>query len=148
MIDNDTVYSFSAAGTIKAWSIPDQTTKYEIKQDAEVFDFVVGQQGSPLEKLLVTANLDWTCRISNIKNGEEVATITLDAGCRALTVDPQQFVIIVGTDDKKVTFIDTTTFEIVKQVTLDNPIISLAFNQQNDTLLAVSQTGQVYSFKF
>ena len=109
---------------------------------------MVGQQGSPLEKLLVTANLDWTCRISNIENGEEVATITLDSDCQALTVDRNQVVIVVGTDDRKVTFIDTTTFEIVKQVTLDNPIISLAFNQQNDTLLAVSQTGQVYSFKF
>ena len=133
---------------MKAWSRREKTTKYEIRHDRQVFDFVVGKDEGLLSNRIVTASLDTTCRVSNIETGEELISIQLGSPCKSLTVDRNEAVIVVGTDDNKVTFIDTSTFEIVKQVTLGSSINSLAFNQQNDTLIAVSETGQVYSFKF
>ena len=148
LIKNDSIYSSSIDGTIKAWSLDNQTTKYEINHDGSVVDFVIGNEGGPLENRIVTISLDKTCRVSNMETGEKVASVGFNSYCRSLTIDQNGFVIVVGTDDDRVTFIDTTTFEIVKRVTLGSSIYSLAFNQQNDTLLAVSETGQVYSFKF
>ena len=133
---------------MQAWSLRDQTTKYEIKHGGAVSDFVVGQKRSPLANRIVLIGSDKACWISNKKTGGVVAKVQLDSFCRSLTVDRNETVIVVGTADNKVTFINTTTFKIVKQVTLDALIDSLAFNHLNDTLLAVSGTGQVYSFKF
>ena len=109
---------------------------------------MIGQESGPLANRIVTVGRDKTCRVSNIETGETVGSVDLESSGRSLTVAQNEFVIAVGTADNKVTFIDTTTFEIVKQVTLGSPIYSLAFNQQNDALIAVSETGQVYSFKF
>ena len=95
----------------------------------------------------MTISWDRTCRFSNLETGEKLAKIKLGSYCRSLTADRTGSLVVVGTDDDKVTFIDTTTFEIMKQVSLGSSINSLAFNRQNDALLAVSKTGQVYSFK-
>ena len=111
-------------------------------------NFIIGQDQSPLANRIVTISLDKTCQVFNTDTGEKIATIEFGSYCRSLAVDRNEAVIVIGTDDKKVTFIDTTTFQIVKQVTLGGSIYSLAFNQENELLLAVSQKGQVYSFKF
>ena len=131
-----------------AWSVVDQTTKYQMKHGGKALDFLVGQKRSPLANRVVMINSDKACRISNKENGGVVAKIQLGGLCRSLTVDRNDSVIVVGTDDNKVTFIDATTCKITKQVTLGSSVYSLAFNQQNDVLLAASKSGEVYSFKF
>ena len=133
---------------MKAWSLRDQTTKYDIKHGGEVYDFVIGWKGSSFENQIVTISWDQTCRLSDLETGDEVSRIKLGSYCRSLAVDRTGSVIVVGTDDNNVTFIDTTTFEIIKQISVGSSIYSLAFNRRNDALLAVSKTGQVYSFKF
>ena len=132
---------------MQAWSLHDQTTKYKIKH-GEVSDFIVGQKRSPLANRIVMIGSDKACWISNKETGGVVAKVNLNSICLSLTVDRNETVIVVGTDDNKVNFIDATTFKIVKQVTLGSSIDSLAFNQQNDVLVAASKSGQVFSFKF
>ena len=119
-----------------------------MKHGGGVLDFIVGQKRSPLANRVVMINSSKTCCISNKETGGVVAKVQLDSFCRSLTVDRNETVIVVGTDDNKVNFIDATTFKIAKQVTLGSSIDSLAFNQQNDVLVAASKSGQVYSFKF
>ena len=150
-IKNDMVYSCSTDGKVKAWSITNLQKKYEYKyeysctQSTKVFDIVIGRQGTPLENRIVALS-QIGCRILNLDTGVEVKKITLDGSCWSITADKAQTVIAIGTD-KNVTFFETTNFTKVKEVPLKY-VYSLAFNERNDCMLAVTSGAEVYSFKF
>ena len=140
------VYSCGTDWKVKAWSIANSQLKYEFVHGSWVYDIVIGRDGTPLENRLVSISDDKTCRISNSETGAEVKTIKFDSHCWSIATDRAQTVIAVGTD-QNVTFIETTNFTKVKEISL-NEVYSLAFNKRNDNLLAVTGNGEVHSFKF
>ena len=143
---NDLVYSCGVDDKVKAWSIPNEELKYEIGHGGCVNDIAVGFEGTPLANRLISISNDKSCRVSNLETGAEVKRIYLCSECWSIAVDKTQTVIAVGTK-KGVTFIETTNFTKVKEVSLTN-VCSLAFNNRNDRMLAVTENGEVHSFKF
>ena len=141
------VYSGSCDNKIKAWSIPSATLKYEVAHDSGVYDIVIGREGTPLSNRILSISWDRCCRISNLETGAEVKRIEFDNFCWSIVVDKGQTLIAIG-NGEEVTFIETSDFTIVKEVTLDGNVFALAFNQRNDCLLAVTEEGKVHSFKF
>ena len=73
--------------------------------------------------------------------------LNLDTGCFSVVDDKAQTMIAVGTE-KSVAFIETTNFTKVKEISVNSEVCSLAFNERNDCLLAVTYNGEVHSFKF
>ena len=135
----------------------ERKTKCLIHHGSQVQDMIIGQEGTPLEHKIVTADWYNFCKISNIQTGKRVRRIALGYPCKSLTVDKAQTLIAVGlaAGAGKVLFIDTRSLRIVKEVVLDinASICSLTFNRRNDTLLAVASNGrggnsEVYSLKF
>ena len=146
-VNQSMVYSGSTDDKIKAWSIPSATLKYEVAHDNNVCDIVIGREGTPLSNRILSISWDRCCRISNLQTGAEVKEIKFNYGCWSIAADKGQTMIVIG-NDEKVTFIETSDFTIVKEVTLDSNVFALAFNQRNDCLLAVTSEGKVHSFKF
>ena len=140
------VYFCGYDSQVKAWSISDKQLKYEINQRSAVYDIVIGRKGTPLENRLVSIGYQ-CCRISSLETGAEVKRIELDSYCWSIAVDKAQTVIAIGTD-KKVVFIKTTNFTNVKEVSLEKRVFSLAFNKRNDCMFALTNNGEVHSFKF
>ena len=128
-----------------AWSLCEKKKQFEFTHKNGVNDIVVGREGTPLAERIVSISWD-TCRISNSVTGAEVKIINFDNGCNSIAVDNTQTVIAIGTAEN-VTFIETTNFTKVKEVSMDSSIKSLAFNKGNDCILAVTSKGEVYSFK-
>ena len=151
VIKNDTVYSSGLDKSVKAWSITNNHLKYEFTHNVFVFDFVIGRNGSPLNNKIVSISYDnscrISCRISNLETGDEVKTINVDTSCWSVSVDKAQTLIAIGAESK-VIFIETTNFTKVKEVSLNNAVLSLAFNNRNDYMLAVTKNGEVHSIKF
>ena len=119
---------------------------YEFSHGDCVYDIVLGREGTPLANKMLSVSADSSCRISNLKTGAEVKKIKFSNPCWSIAVDKAQTVIAVGTTSY-VTFIETTNFTKVKEVSL-NYVYSLAFNKRNDCLLAVLKNGEIHSFKF
>ena len=141
------MYSCGRNNTAKSWSTPNKDLKYEIKHGQSVYDIVTGLEGTPLANKIVSICYDSSCRISNLETGAEVKTINFDRNCYSIAVDKAQTLIAVGTSNK-VTFIETTNFTKVKEVSMDGYVYSLAFNKRNDCMLAVLKNGEIHSLKF
>ena len=141
------VYSGSIDSKIKAWSIPSATLKYEFAHNSDVYDIVIGRKGTPLSNRILSISWYGCCQISNLETGAKGKEIKFDELCYSIAADKGQTLIAVG-NGKKVTFIETSDFTIVKEVTLDGSVYALAFNRRNDCLLAVTGEGKVHSFKF
>ena len=148
IIKNDMVYSCGCDYKVKAWTIENKQLKYEFAHGDCVFDIVIGRDGTPLENRLVSISDDKTCRISDLETGAEVKTIKHDRNCYSIAVDKTQTLIAVGNGDKNITFIETTNYTKVKEVSLDSRVYSVAFNKRNDCLLAVTRDGWLHSLKF
>ena len=133
---------------MKVWSVRNQRTEHEFGNSGiSVYDLVIGREGTPLANLIVFIGQNKTCRVFNSKTSVEIRTINLDSYCMSIAVDETQTMIVVGTDEG-VTFIETTNFTKVKEVFLNNPVNSLAFNKRNDCMLAVTKKGEVHAFNF
>ena len=146
IIKNDVVYSCEE-DIVKVWTTANKQVKYELKHDSEVLDIVIGREGTPLAGQLLSISWEGSCRVSNLETGAEVRKINFDDPCYSITVDEAQTLIAVGTA-KKVTFIETTNFSKIKEVSMNDWVCSLAFNKRNDCMLAVTRSGEVHSFKF
>ena len=131
---------------MKAWSIPNNQSKYEISHGDTVNDVVIGREETPLYNRIVSVSDDHTCRISNLETGAEVKILKFDSYCSTMAVDKAQTMIAVGTDNY-VAFIETTNLTIVKKVPMEY-VYSLAFNKRNNCMLAVTRGGEIHSFKF
>ena len=147
VLKNDIVYSCSLDSMVKAWSITNKKLKYELKNSSWVNDIVIGQEGTPLENRLVSLGGYCGCRLSNLETGTVMKTIKLESNCHSIAVDKTGTIIAVG-NGENVTFIETTNFTMVKTVSLNHWVNSLAFNIRNDCMLAVTEGGTVHSFKF
>ena len=142
---NDLVYS-CAFGNVKAWSIQNQQIDKEFVNNGHVYDMFLGREETPLAgQIVLIGHTDNSCDIFNIETGVKLNTINIH-NCHSVAVDKAQSLIAVGSS-KKVTFIQTNDFEIIKEVEL-NDVCSLAFNKRNDCMLAVTRHGEIYSFKF
>ena len=141
------MYSCGTDGTVKSWSSPNKQLMYEVMHGNDVYDIVIGREGTPLENKLVSISWDKSCRILNLETGAEVKTVNFDCSCWSIAVDKAQTLIAVGTSNK-VTFIETTNFTKVKEVSMDGYVYSLAFNKRNDCMLAVLKNGEIHSLKF
>ena len=147
IINEDMVYSCGEDRKVMAWTTANNQLKYDFNHDNAVYDIVIGREGTPLAGRLLTISWDKSCRVSNLETGAEVRRINFDDPCYSITVDEAQTLIAVGTA-KKVTFIETTNFSKIKEVSMNDWVCSLAFNKRNDCMLAVTKSGEVYSFKF
>ena len=141
------VYSHSLCPEVKAWSITSKRLKFEFVHGSRVNDIVVGRVGTPLENRLISISYNRTCRVSNLRTGEEIKLIYFDGVCVSIATDKTQSLIAVGAD-RNVTFIETTNYTKVKEITVEKFFVSLAFNNRNDCMLAVANDGTVHSFKF
>ena len=139
------VYSCSTDCKVKAWSITNKQMKYEFAHQHYVCDIVIGRAGTPLENRIVSVGADKTCRISNLETGAELKKLCFDGWCRSISVDKAQTVIAIGTGEN-VTLFESTSFTKIKELCL-KPVNSVAFNQRNDCLLAVTY-GEVHCIKF
>ena len=147
-IKNEMILSCSLGDhKVKAWSTSNKNLKYEFMHSDEVKDIVIGREGTPLENRLLSISSDKSCRVSNLETGVELRKINFGSPCWSIAVDKTQTLIAIGSG-KKVTFIETTNFTKVKEVSLNNYVNSLAFNRQNDCMLAVTESGEIHSFKF
>ena len=146
IIRDDVVYSCGTMHKVKAWSIQTKQLKYEFSHNGSVYDLVLGRHGTPLWNRAVSVSWDKTCKISNSETGAELKKINFDSKCWSIAVDKAQTVIAIGSDEN-VTFIETTSFTKVNEIPLKN-VYALAFNKRNDCLLAVTEYGEVHSFKF
>ena len=104
---------------------------------------MIGREGTPLSNKTVSISADRTCRISNLETGAELKKVNFESKCWSVAVDKAQIVIAIGTE-KNVTFIETTNFTKVKEISM-NEVDALAFNKRNDCLLAVTKNGEVHS---
>ena len=84
---------------------------------------MIGREGTSLENRTVTISMDRSCRISNLNTGEQLKNINFDYPCSSIAVDKAQTVIAVGTDTK-VTFIESTNFAKVKEITFNSAVYS------------------------
>ena len=126
--------------------------KYEIvhdKKDREfsVWNFVIGRERTPLANKIVSIANEPFCRVSKLDTGDEVTKINLGSTCQSIAVDKTQSLIAIGTQEN-VTFVETTNFTKVKEVSLTSDVFSLGFNRQNDCMIAVTRNGEIHSFKF
>ena len=148
IIKGDIVLSCSVDDDkVKAWSTSNKEMKYEFTHGNSVYDIVIGREETPLEKRLLSISYERCCRVSNLETGAEVKRINFDRPCYSIAVDKTQTLIAIGSENK-VTFIETTNFTKVKEVSLNDFVYSLAFNRQNDGMLAVTRNGEIHSFKF
>ena len=132
---------------VKAFSISNNQVKHEVTHGGSVDDFVIGREATPLAGRLVSISREMGCLISNLETGAEITKINFDSECRSVAVDESQTIIAVG-NGTKVTFIETTSFSKVKEISLNSNVYSLAFNKRNDCLLAITSKGEVHSLKF
>ena len=147
VIRKEIVFSCSLDSSVKSWTLSNKNLKYEFKHDYEIYDMVIGREGTPLHNQILSISYDMSCRVSNLETGAEIKKIEFDSDCRSIAVDKSQTMIAIGTY-ANVTFIETTNFTVVKEVSLNDPVHSLAFNRQNDCMLAITKKGEVHSFKF
>ena len=152
------VFSCGLDSRVKAWSIPNKKLKYEINHSDEVYDIVIGQDGTQLENRIVSFDInhfggEFCLKISNLETGVEVKRINLGSASLTIAVDQAQTVIVLGTKNK-MTFIETTNFTIVKEVPFESVYFVLdhslatCFNKRNDGMLTLTGVGGVYSIKF
>ena len=135
------------SGKVKAWSIPNTNVKYEIVQDGAVYDILIGRDGTPLKNLILSISTEYFCRVSNLHNGVEVKMIYFDSRCGSIDATRDQTLVAVGTNSG-VTFIETTNFTKVNEVSFNSWVMALAFNRRNDCLLAVTSGTEIHSIKF
>ena len=145
IIANDTVYFCADDFALESWSIPNKEFKYEVRNIDYAYDIVIGREGTPLANKMVSIG-ERSCLISNQETGAKVKKINFHSDCYSIAVDKAQTMIAVGTE-MNVTFIETTNFTKVNEVSL-NDVFSLAFNKRDDCMLALLGNGEVYSFKF
>ena len=148
IINNDMVYSCGTDSTVTAWKVANDQLTYEFAHGGWVYDIVIGRDGTPLENRLVSISADGTCRLSNLETGAKIIAHKFDGACRSIAVDKAQTLVAVGNGDKNLTFIETTNYTKVKEVSLDCYVNSLAFNKRNDCLLAMTRDGWLHSLKF
>ena len=148
IVKNDVVFSCSKDKLLKAWSITNKELKYEFDNDGHIYDMFIGREGTPLANRIVSIS-GWGqfCRISDLETGKQVKKISLAGICLSIAVDNAQTMIAIGYAHI-VTFIETTNFTEVKEVRLWSGVHSLAFNNRNDCMLAVTKNGEVHAFKF
>ena len=147
VIRKEIIFSCSLDKSVKAWTLFNNNLKYEFTHSSQIDDMVIGRKGTPLHNQILSISNDRSCRVSNLETGAEMKKIDFDSSCRSIAVDKSQTMIAIGTD-ANVTFIETTNFTKVKEVSLNDPVYSLAFNRQNDCMLAITKKGEVHSFKF
>ena len=152
-IQGDMVYTCGSNRKVKAWSISKKQVKYEFEHCGWVHDIVIGREGTPLANRIVSTSYE-SCRISNLETGAEMKKIDLRVSVGygspsglSIAVDRAQTIIAVGSG-ATLTFIECSNFTKVKEVSLSDPVKSLAFNKRNDCMLAVTSKGEVHSLKF
>ena len=146
IINNDMVYYCGTDCKVTAWKVANDHLTYEFAHGNWVYDIVIGRDGTPLENRLVSISSDGTCRLSNLETGAKIIAHKFDGTCWSIAVDKTQTLIAVG-NDKNITFIETTNFSCVKELSLDTYVIALTFNKRNDCMLAVTY-GEVHCIKF
>ena len=133
------------------WSILNNQLLYEITFGGSVVDLIIGREGTPLANQIVSLSRDGILRVSAVETGDEVKTIKFDNECFSIAIDKSQTVIAVGTGNRLnhcVTFIDSANYTKVKEVYFNDRINSLAFNERNDCMIAVTYSGEVHSLEF
>ena len=149
------MFSCSNDGKVRAFSIPDKKKKFEFSHESEVNDIFIGREGTPLQKRLISICMEGCFRVSNLESGLEVQKIDVGPTCLSVAVDWSGTIIAIGTGPSHLEaleslciFFETENFTKVKEFKFTGKVTALAFNDNNDCMLATTSNGEIHSFKF
>lgn len=134
--------------TVSIYSLDrDRVTKERsFKGHSDSVDQLCWHPKSP--EYLATASLDKTVRLWDTRKSNATCTILTKGENINITWAPDGSAIAVGNKDDVVTFIDSRTKRIMKEVSFKFEVNEISWNKRNDLFFLTSGTGEVHVLSY